>query len=189
MWALGFGGLLIGRALFSDEPHDQFQNRFRHAREIFLVFAGIFGTIIGFYFGASDDDAAAAQGVPAIEVATAANRTVEVTVTNGAEPFMGMLELADGAGAAALTADGRKLTTQLGPDQCPSGAKIRIVDGRGRRAEAEIAEKPDALNKQGWKCPPDGTEPDNATAPADNPSNATNEALPTNEEAAQDPVT
>ena len=43
---LGFGGLLIGRALFSDEPHDQFQNRFRHAREIFLVFAFVFVVLV-----------------------------------------------------------------------------------------------------------------------------------------------
>ena len=45
-----FGGsLLIGSLFSSDAP---FEDRFKHAREVFLVFSGIFGTVIGFYFGA-----------------------------------------------------------------------------------------------------------------------------------------
>lgn len=45
---LTFGGALILGSLFSEEP---LEIRFRHAREIFLVFSGIFATLTGFYFG------------------------------------------------------------------------------------------------------------------------------------------
>jgi len=49
---IGFGGALLLGALFSSDG--SFDNRFRSAREVFLVFAGIFGTVVGFYFGAGD---------------------------------------------------------------------------------------------------------------------------------------
>ncbi len=48
-----FGGALLLGSLFSSEG--TFEDRFRHAREIFLVFSGVFGTVIGFYFGAGDN--------------------------------------------------------------------------------------------------------------------------------------
>ena len=49
-----FGGALLFGALFSSEGGQELTDRFRHAREIFLVFSGIFGTVVGFYFGAGD---------------------------------------------------------------------------------------------------------------------------------------
>lgn len=51
---LGFGGVLILRPLFAPEPVDGLTERFRLSREIFLVFSGVFATVIGFYFGALD---------------------------------------------------------------------------------------------------------------------------------------
>jgi len=47
-----FGGTLIVASLFSAEG--SFDERFRRAREVFLVFSGIFGTVFGFYFGAGE---------------------------------------------------------------------------------------------------------------------------------------
>jgi hypothetical protein len=47
-----FGGTLIVASLFSAEGN--FDERFRRAREVFLVFSGIFGTVFGFYFGAGE---------------------------------------------------------------------------------------------------------------------------------------
>lgn len=52
---IAFGGALLIGSLFSSEG--SFEDRFRHSREIFLVFSGIFGTVIGFYFGAGDSKA------------------------------------------------------------------------------------------------------------------------------------
>lgn len=47
-----FGGGLVFAALFSNEG--AFENRFRMAREIFLVFSGVFATVVGFHFGKPD---------------------------------------------------------------------------------------------------------------------------------------
>lgn len=49
---IAFGGGLVFAALFSNEG--AFENRFRMAREIFLVFSGVFATVVGFHFGKPD---------------------------------------------------------------------------------------------------------------------------------------
>jgi hypothetical protein len=128
---LGFGGLLISRALFSKEGTQPLQERFRLAREIFLVFSGIFGTIIGFYFGATDEDKTA---IPALEIGYA-NGQVTALVTGGAEPFLGIITPKDGVGSA-MTVDKRMLSYAAAP--CPEDASIVVVDGRGHRAETTV---------------------------------------------------
>jgi hypothetical protein len=128
----GFGGLLIARALFAGEASDGFQNRFRLAREIFLVFSGIFGTIIGFYFGTSDEDSTSS---PAVEIAYSDGQ-VTAAVTGGAEPFIGILTKKDEAGGEMMTASKRTLTYSATP--CPEDASVLVVDGRGRRAEGSV---------------------------------------------------
>ena len=154
---LGFGGLLIVRGLFHDEEDQAFQNRFRHSREIFLVFSGIFGTIIGFYFGAADGEGPGTSEAPAIEIAALADRKIEVKVTGGQEPFLGFLELKDGVGGAALAANGRTLSTELAAEQCPAEASVTVVDGRGKRVEGSIDEAAAALQGLGWTCPATAT--------------------------------
>ena len=52
---IAFGGALLVGSLFSAEG--TVEDRFRRAREVFLVFSGIFGTVVGFYFGSSDPKA------------------------------------------------------------------------------------------------------------------------------------
>src|SRR5262245_914612 len=49
---IAFGGALLLGSLFSAEG--SVEDRFRRAREVFLVFSGIFGTVVGFYFGAGE---------------------------------------------------------------------------------------------------------------------------------------
>lgn len=51
-----FGLTILLSALFSDITGDKelLESRFRHAREIFVSFVGILGTIVGFYFGSAD---------------------------------------------------------------------------------------------------------------------------------------
>ena len=170
---LSFGGLLIIRALFSSEGDEAFQNRFRHAREIFLVFAGIFGTIIGFYFGAADDDVAA--DVPSVEVSAKGERRIEATVERGHAPFTGTLTLSDNGGSVQMPGgDSRSLSTTLTAAQCPAEATLVLFDARGRRAEDKIDQDRAALRQLGWDCPePGGGEnetTDNAGQPAANES-------------------
>ncbi len=128
----GFGGLLIGSALFAGEG-DGFQNRFRLAREIFLVFSGIFGTIIGFYFGTSDDEDKGAS--PAVEVAYSDGQ-VTAAVTGGAEPFIGIIRKKGDPAGEVMTANKRTLTYTATP--CPEDASVLVVDGRGRQAEGAL---------------------------------------------------
>jgi hypothetical protein len=134
---LGFGGLLIVRALFAPMTINgtEFQARFRMAREIFLVFSGIFGTIIGFYFGAADD---VPGGAPTVEIAFADGR-VTAAVAEGAEPFMGIFTPDGASGGTVMEADGRLLSYTVADGACPAGAAIVVIDGRGRRAEGNVS--------------------------------------------------
>ena len=128
-----FGGLLIFGALFADKEDEKFQDRFRLAREIFLVFSGIFGTIIGFYFGT---DETGDQGEsPAVEIAYA-DGSVTAAVTGGAEPFIGIITRKDAPAGEVMTVNKRTLTYSATP--CPEDASILVVDGRGRRAEGSV---------------------------------------------------
>jgi hypothetical protein len=74
-----FGGTLIVAALFSAEG--TFDERFRRAREIFLVFSGIFGTVFGFYFGAGESKQ------QLIFDATRDGNTVTVYASGGTSPY------------------------------------------------------------------------------------------------------
>ncbi|HEX9947204.1 MAG TPA: hypothetical protein VGA98_06655 [Allosphingosinicella sp.] len=160
---LSFGGLLIIRALFSSEGDEAFQNRFRHAREIFLVFAGIFGTIIGFYFGAADKDSAA--DIPSVEVTAAAGRRIEATVEGGHAPFTATLTLPNNGGSVPMSGEGRSLSTILTAAQCPAEATLVLFDARSRRSEDKIDLDAAALQRLGWDCPVSpGGGGDNVTA-------------------------
>lgn len=72
---LTFGGALILGSLFSEEP---LEIRFRHAREIFLMFSGIFATLIGFYFGSEGPKNVQQQ--QAMKQATTTNAAIDTTV-------------------------------------------------------------------------------------------------------------
>jgi hypothetical protein len=151
---LGFGGLLIYRALFSPDGGAALQERFRLAREIFLVYAGIFGTIIGFYFGAADNQNAAA---PTLRVAVAAQRQLSATVDGGSAPFLGVLTLAGQTGGTTMTVSERTLSASVPETICPHDASIVVVDGLGRRAETKVTQTNDALRAVGWTACPAGS--------------------------------
>lgn len=141
---LGFGGLLIVRSLFTAEPAEAFERRFRLAREIFLVFAGIFGTIIGFYFGAADEESGNSE--PTMEVAWS-DGSVTAAVTGGTGPFLGIFTPKGASGGELMTVDERVMSYKIA--ECPAEATVVVVDGRGRRLEGEV------------DC--DGDEAENAT--------------------------
>jgi hypothetical protein len=170
---LSFGGLLIIRALFSSEGDEAFQARFRHAREIFLVFAGIFGTIIGFYFGAADDDSP--TDIPSVEVSAASGRKIEVTVERGHAPFTATLTLPNNAGSVQMSGESRTLSTILSADQCPADSTLALFDARGRRAEDKVDQDRSALRQFGWDCPDPPVE--NGDNAADNSAGSTGNAV------------
>lgn len=171
---LGFGGLLIVRSLFSPQGIDALQERFRLAREVFLVYAGIFGTIIGFYFGAADKQVS--TDPPTLTTPAVRDGRVSVGVEGGTEPFTVLFTLSKETGGTQMTGQGRNFSIRLAnAAPCPVGGTIDLVDGTGRRAETKIEEKscgqPEAaLGKD--------AAPTNASAPANaaQPSAVTNTA-------------
>jgi hypothetical protein len=136
---LGFGGLMIFKAFDTDVD----KQNFAHAREIFLVFAGIFGTIIGFYFGAADDQESAPPSLS--EPAYEAGR-ISVEIAGGAAPFISLLTIESRPDDSQVRqGDDRALSFAVG--HCPTDASITVVDGEGNRDQAEItcpAEEPEA---------------------------------------------
>jgi hypothetical protein len=136
---LGFGGLMIFRAFDKDVDKESFA----HAREIFLVFAGIFGTIIGFYFGAADQE----NGTPPSlsEPVYDAGR-ISVEVAGGVAPFISLLTIESRPDDSQVRqGELRALSFEVG--QCPADASITVVDGDGNRDQAEITcpiEEPEA---------------------------------------------
>lgn len=132
---LSFGGLLIVRALFSNDSDERMQTRFRLAREVFLVFSGIFGTIIGFYFGAADDDA---PSPPSLSAPAFADGRIGVAIEGGRAPFITMLTREGGPAGQVVQGDDRTVSFVIDGGACPANAAITVVDGAGQRDEAEV---------------------------------------------------
>ena len=94
---LAYGGGLIFSALYSNEG--KFEDRFRMAREIFLVFSGVFATIVGFHFGA--DNGADRVG--------SADRQLELAVERGNNPGELKLTVAGGTPPYTVTTTGTNI--------------------------------------------------------------------------------
>ena len=63
---------------------------------------------------------------------------VRVDVAGGAGPFLGVFSLNGETGARVMAFDGRTLSIPA-PGGCPDGARIIVIDSRGRRDEALLA--------------------------------------------------
>ena len=147
---MGFGGLLIARALFSNEADERLQNRFRLAREVFLVYSSVFGTVIGFYFGASSGTAVEPPTVAGITVGS--DGTVVAIVSKGRAPFTGRIRLMSGDDLAlAPAAIENQLSVHLNPTRdCPAGATVTVTDGDRHQAERKVEENATLLLQRGW---------------------------------------
>ena len=82
-----FGGALTLSPLFAEGDAEQ---RFRRAREVFLLFSGMFSTVVGFYF------ASATTGQEGLVVTSysfdARKAELKVSVAGGKAPFEIMVE-------------------------------------------------------------------------------------------------
>lgn len=128
-----FGGALLLGALFSSEA--EFEVRFRHAREIFLVFSGIFGTVVGFYFGAGDDDERRV-----IVDATVERATVVAYATGGTSPYTISLSYGkDGKSKESIdTADGwAEFTLKPGADLAKP-LLVEVADAKRQTGSKDV---------------------------------------------------
>jgi len=147
---LGFGGLLMVRTLYSTDEPGRMRERFRNAREVFLAFSGIFGSIIGFYFGTASGSPADPPTVAGISVGR--DGTVVATISKGRAPFTGRIRLLGGDDLAlASTAVPNQLSVQLDPSRdCPAGASVTVIDGDRRQADGTVGQTAPTLLQQGW---------------------------------------
>jgi len=149
---IAFGGALVIGSLFASEG--SFEERFRRSREIFLVFSGIFGTVIGFYFGAGETK------TPQLGLdATLEDATVVAHATNGTPPYTITVTY----GPAGKT---RKEETKTGwakfvfdkktDNVVPT--KLSAVDSKNVRGTGELQATKDELKKAGWVLPEEDTK-------------------------------
>jgi hypothetical protein len=179
---MAFGGLMIVRALFTNDSDERMQTRFRYSREVFLVFSGVFSTVIGFYFGAGTDGAATDPPVLA-EAVIARDGTaglVSIAVSNGRAPYEGTIRLAGEDTDRRLAVVGSTLSITLTTGtECPAGARINVRDAEVRSVDQTIAQTAAQLLALGWTgcreagdttgtTPPDNGNLENRTSPADN---------------------
>jgi hypothetical protein len=147
---LGFGGLLMVSTLYSSDDIGKMRERFRNAREVFLAFSGIFGTIIGFYFGTVSGSPADPPTIAGVSVGL--DGTVIATVSKGRAPFTGRIRLLGGDDLSLAPTDvANQLSVRLDPARdCAAGAVVMVADGDARRAEKTVEQSAATLLQRGW---------------------------------------
>lgn len=143
-----FGGSLLIGSLFSNEG--SFEDRFRHAREVFLVFSGIFGTVIGFYFGAGD------RKPEALSVSQQVNDSVLAAhAVGGTGPYK--ITLTYGSNPCAATAESKTGWAAFRLDKTSENildAKVSVVDAKGGQSSSRsLVNDANSLKADGWYLP------------------------------------
>lgn len=141
-----FGAALIIGALYSEG--ESLEARFRHAREIFLVFSGIFGTVIGFYFGAGES-----KGLqqPVMITANLVGTKLEGQVVGGTPPYKVTLTYGTETKNYPLrsTADRFEHVFDKANDDIQT-IKVEVVDSKDQKDYWTKESKPEDLKAAGW---------------------------------------
>ena len=145
MSTIAFGGALLFGSLFSSDG--TFEERFRHAREIFLVFSGIFGTVIGFYFGAGEGKgpilsvSATLQETTLVAYAAGGTPPYKITVTYGPKNATKSEETKDGWARFVFDKEKDNITPlQLG-----------ATDSKNVQGSSSVALDQEVLKAAKWK--------------------------------------
>jgi hypothetical protein len=142
---IGTAVVLVLSALLApaDDAHEK---RFQRGKEILALLLGVFGTIVGFYFGQAQ---AVENGTSALVISTldvsprtvqaGSNITVRAVVTGGVLPYkFGAAIGNDAADPTKNVEDGGWITIELGTRQLradePSIVKVVVQDGSGHRS-------------------------------------------------------
>lgn len=148
-------------SLFSSEGN--LDARFRRAREIFLVFSGVFGTVIGFYFGAGEsrlrlgvDATLDAEKAVLAAFATGGTPPYKIDVTYG--PKSEAKSATSSSGWATFAFDRTKdLVVPL---------RVIAIDSRGERGEKAVPTDAAMLRDRGWPVAAGGVPAPPADPPA-----------------------
>lgn len=143
-----FGGALVFGALYSEG--ETLEVRFRHAREIFLVFSGIFGTVIGFYFGAGESKGLQQQQALDV-IADMVETTLKGHVIGGTPPYK--VTLTYGSQTLPYTlqssADSFKHEFDKTKDDIQA-LKIEVADSKDQKSTWSKGFPPEQLKAAGW---------------------------------------
>lgn len=157
---LGFGGALILRPLFAPETGAELAERFKLSREIFLVFSGVFATVIGFYFGALDKPqpnsgaeragTSLIKGIPTV----ADNGTIELEMDDAGKPYAVTLLQQANAQIPFVASNPENTKFRLAFSatikECPSGLDLLVSDGKGIKSVAKLKIDKAALAAKKW---------------------------------------
>ncbi|MET0294259.1 MAG: hypothetical protein ABW042_04525 [Phenylobacterium sp.] len=161
---LGFGAFLIFRPMLMTEPAEQVEQKFRLAREVFLIFSGIFATVVGFYFGAleggdSDDMSQAATVAVALD-----HRGIAATLAGGPPPYTAALVMPDGSRHDFVADPDNASRLILAPGSagavCPEGGVLEASSGGVAVTPVPLPFDAKQLGETGWEaCGEPAAEP------------------------------
>jgi hypothetical protein len=128
---IGIAFVLIYQAFFSTESTD---DRFRRGREVFTGLMGVLGTIVGFYFGSTND------GSDRLGLADLRLSGQEVTtfVTGGSPPYRYTLTLGGVAGEQRLSGDGWVVDSLPRMPARGETVTLDVFDARNRQAAKSV---------------------------------------------------
>jgi hypothetical protein len=153
-----FGGTLLVTPFFSASTEGRgFDERFRRSREIFLLFAGMFSTIVGFYF-ASANNPAASSTLLVIETFNADKGDLQVAVTGGKPSYTieveyGEKDVLKKKAPASLETPGTVQFTFAKESDWPRPITVKVKDSADATAERRIVPEKDELIAAGFKEP------------------------------------
>jgi hypothetical protein len=156
--AVTFGGTLLVTPFFSASTEGRgFDERFRRSREIFLLFAGMFSTIVGFYF-ASANNPAASSTLLVIETFNADKGDLQVAVTGGKPSYTieveyGEKDVLKKKAPASLETPGTVQFTFAKESDWPRPITVKVKDSADATAERRIVPEKDELIAAGFKEP------------------------------------
>ena len=158
-----FGGALLIGSLFSSEG--SFEDRFRHSREIFLVFSGIFGTVIGFYFGAGET-----KGTQIGIDALLEDSTVVAYATGGTPPYK--INVTYGKNGRTKTEETKTGWAKFTFDKKVDNIvpfKVSATDSKNAQGNTSLDLNKDELKKSGWALSDESSSTN--TIPRQEPAN------------------
>jgi hypothetical protein len=160
-----FGGALLVAPLYSEE---KLEERFRRSREIFLLFAGMFSTVVGFYFASVDEKAT----IVTTESFDAAKGELQLTVIGGKSPYVVEIEAGEKEWLKKYSQSidrGETASFTLEKSGWPRPIKIKVKDSVGVTIERQLTPSIEELTRANFTKPPGtpNTTPQPSVPPAD----------------------
>ncbi|NKK76066.1 hypothetical protein [Rhizobium leguminosarum] len=147
---IGIAVALVLDTLIGPPPGDANDRRFQRAKEVLSLLLGVFGTIVGYYFGSESSEASrpvpfelSSPDLSPLPVGPAAQVTVRAVIRGGLAPFRyGIAEGSKDIEVKDLAFDGGWIVKQLTltePVATP-GQSLHIIaeDANGKRVETVV---------------------------------------------------